>query len=291
MDTHYRGNNSQQRNQHHQNFQNGAQLNPVEPIPRLQYNEIGIRGTIKGRQIKFLIDKITNYLLYRRYSSVILKARGKGISKLISIVDILKNKILGLYHIPKTYSTTYTTVNDNKEVKLPCMNVELLLHEPQDKFCGFVPPKKKEEMEPGFLDPNHLPGNHQHGYQRNFHPGFRGGRGHSRGRGGMRGNFRGRGNLRGRGGFRGGRGTPFRGRGGYNTSRGRGGFTENASRGRNYNNSQGYNNNRNYNDNYFQERRNYQENDYSGSRNAPYRGRNERGSRGGRAMRPRGRGY
>ena len=39
------------------------------------------------------------------------------------------------------------------------------------------------------------------------------------------------------------------------------------------------------------ERRNYQENDYSGSRNAPYRGRNERGSRGGRAMRPRGRGY
>lgn len=284
MDTHYKGNNTKHSNQNKQNFKNGAQLNPVDPIPSLQYNEIGIRSTIKGPQIKILIDKIINYLLYRQYSSVVLKARGKGISKLISIVDILKNKILGLYHIPKTYSNTYTTVNDNKEVKLPCMDVELLLHEPQDKFCGFVPPKKKEEMEPNFLDPNHLPGNNGFGQQRNFRPGFRGGRGQYRGRGGMRGNFRGRGNFKGRGGFRGGRGTPFRGRGGHN---------ENAPRGGNYNNTQGYkgnNNNRNQNDNYYKEKR-YQEDNYSGQRKAPYRGRKERGSRGGRAMRPRGRGY
>lgn len=286
MDTHYRGNNNQHGNQNKQNFQNGAQLNPVDPIPRLQYNELGIKSTIKGRQIKIVIDKIINFLLYRQYSSVILKARGKGISKLISIVDILKNKVLGLYHIPKTYSTTYTTVKDNKEVKLPCMDVELLLHEPQNKFCGFVPPKKKEEMEPNFIDPNHLPGKNGFGQQRNFRPGFRGGRGRHRGRGGMRGNFRGRGNSIGRGGFRGGRGIPFRGRGGANSSRGRGGRNENASRGGNYNNNQGYTGNNNN----YQEGRN-QEDNYSGQRNAPYRGRNERGSRGGRAMRPRGRGY
>ena len=82
-------------------------LRPKEPIPKLKRNEIGVKSSLQGLEIKRLIDKVVRDIVIKRNKNVILKARGKGTTKLLSIVDILKSKILGLYHCPKTYSTTY----------------------------------------------------------------------------------------------------------------------------------------------------------------------------------------
>ena len=73
----------------------GSSLKPIIPIPKLKYNEIGIRSDLKGHEIKNLIDKIIFFLVYKKYPHVILKSRAKGTSKLISIIDILQRKILG----------------------------------------------------------------------------------------------------------------------------------------------------------------------------------------------------
>ena len=116
------------------NHQNIPTLKPIIPIPQLKYNEIGIRSDLKGYQIKNLIDKIIFFLIYKKYPTVTLKSRGKGIQKLISIIDILQRKILGLYVKQKTYSTSYiNNIDPNKEVKLPCMDSILTLNEPNDK--------------------------------------------------------------------------------------------------------------------------------------------------------------
>ena len=211
MDTYYRGNYHQYNDQRHD--YRPPQLNPINPIQKLQQNEIGIRSDLKGPEIKNVVDKVVRMLVYRHFYSVTLKSRGNGVSKLISIVDILKNKVLGLYHYTKTYSTSYHNVNDNKEIKLPCMDAVLSLEEPKDKTYGFVPPKKLEDMDEKYIDPKDFENNNR----RHFKPGFRGrGRGT---RGNFRGNYRGNNNNNQRGNFRG-RGIPMRGRGGYQQDRG-----------------------------------------------------------------------
>ena len=210
MDTYYKGN-YHQYNYQRQDYNRPPQLNPINPIPKLQQNEIGIRSDLKGPEIKNVVDKVVRMLVYRHFDTVTLKSRGNGVSKLISIVDILKNKVLGLYHYTKTYSTSYHNVNDNKEIKLPCMDAVLSLEEPKDKTYGFVPPKKLEDMDEKYIDPNDFENNNR----RHFQPGFRG---RGRGRGTIRGNYRGSNNNQ-SGGFRG-RGIPMRGRGGYQQDRG-----------------------------------------------------------------------
>lgn len=212
MDTYYKGN-YHQHNHQRQDYNRPPQLNPINPIPKLQKNEIGIRSDLKGPEIKNVVDKVVRMLVYRHFDTVTLKSRGNGVSKLISIVDILKNKVLGLYHYTKTYSTSYQ--NDNKEIKLPCMDAILSLEEPKDKTYGFVPPKKLEDMDEKYIDPKDFDNNNR----RHFQPGFRGrGRGRGRGtRGNFRGNYRGNNNNQ-RGNFRG-RGVPMRGRGGYQQDR------------------------------------------------------------------------
>ena len=211
MDTYYKGNYHQYNDQRHD--YRPPQLNPINPIQKLQQNEIGIRSDLKGPEIKNVVDKVVRMLVYRHFYSVTLKSRGNGVSKLISIVDILKNKVLGLYHYTKTYSTSYYNVNDNKEIKLPCMDAVLSLEEPKDKTYGFVPPKKLEDMDEKYIDPKDFENNNR----RHFKPGFRGrGRGT---RGNFRGNYRGNNNNNQRGNFRG-RGIPMRGRGGYQQDRG-----------------------------------------------------------------------
>lgn len=84
-------------------------LKPKEPIPKLKRNEIGVKSTLQGPGIKRLIDRVISDIVYYNFKNVVLKARGKGTTKLLSIVDILKSKILGLYHYTKTYSTTYVS--------------------------------------------------------------------------------------------------------------------------------------------------------------------------------------
>ena len=139
------------------NFQNVPTLTPIEPIPKLKYNEIGVRSDLKGYQIKNLIDKIIFFLIYKKYPSVTLKSRGKGTPKLISIIDILQRKILGLYVKQQTYSTSYINNKDpNKEIKLPCMDAFLTLKE-KNPNEGFIPPRKIEELEFNFIDPKNPP--------------------------------------------------------------------------------------------------------------------------------------
>lgn len=210
MDTYYKGN-YHQYNHQRQDYNRPPQLNPINPIPKLQQNEIGIRSDLKGPEIKNVVDKVVRMLVYRHFDTVTLKSRGNGVSKLISIVDILKNKVLGLYHYTKTYSTSYHNVNDNKEIKLPCMDAVLSLEEPKDTTYGFVPPKKLEDMDEKYIDPKDFQNNNR----RHFQPGFRG---RGRGRGTIRGNYRGSNNNQ-RGNFRG-RGIPMRGRGGHQQDRG-----------------------------------------------------------------------
>ena len=133
---------------------NKISLKPKEPIPKLKYNEIGVRSDLKGFQIKNLIDKIIFFLIYKKYSSVILKSRAKGISKLISIIDILQRKILGLYVKQETYSTTYINTQDqNKEIKFPCMDAIFTLKETE----GFSQPRNINELESNFIDPKNPP--------------------------------------------------------------------------------------------------------------------------------------
>ena len=166
-----------------------ANLKPKEPIPKLKYNEIGVRSDLKGFQIKNLIDKIIFFLIYKKYSSVILKSRAKGISKLISIIDILQRKILGLYVKQQTYSTVYINIQDNKEIKFPCMDAIFTLKETE----GFSQPRNINELESNFIDPKNPPdfrnikrNNNNNNYNNNiknrgrdfnvmkFRPGFRG---------------------------------------------------------------------------------------------------------------------
>ena len=193
----------------------GSSLKPIIPIPKLKYNEIGIRSDLKGHEIKNLIDKIIFFLVYKKYPHVILKSRAKGTSKLISIIDILQRKILGLYVKQKIYSTSYTNnIEPNKEIKLPCMDAILTLKETE----GFIHPRNINELENNYIDPNNPPdfrnirGNNNN-QNLNNNNNLRRGRGKGFNVRGFRPGFRGRG-IRGNRGNRGNKG--FRGRGGFN---------------------------------------------------------------------------
>ena len=226
-------------------------LKPLEPDEKLKNNEIGVKTDIKGFDIKKLLDKIIYLLIIKKLPNVTLKSRGKGIHKLISIQDILRRKVLGLYVIQKTYSNTYINEKDNnKQVRLPCLDIIFSIEEPVDKTEGFFYPLKKEELDKNFIDPqnpinfimntkNQRNGN----YRGRYKAGFRG-----RGRGRGRGNYL---NNRGRGNYN----NP-RGRGNYNNNRGRGNYNNNRGRG-NYNNNRGNYNNYRGNNNRGNQRGNY----------------------------------
>lgn len=160
---------------------------------KLQNNEIGIKSELKGTEIKKIVDRAIDKLVYKKFKTVILKARGQSISKLISIIDIIRSKILGVYVVQKTYSTKFKSENDNsnKEIKLPSMDAILSLEEPTDKTFGCYPPKGKDEMDKNYIDPKDPPMkgrreqmNNINSFRgrRGYHPGFRG-RGRGRGRG------------------------------------------------------------------------------------------------------------
>lgn len=79
---------------------------------KLQNNEIGIKSELKGTEIKKIVDRAIDKLVYKKFKTVILKARGQSISKLISIIDIIRSKVLGVYVVQKTYSTKFKSEND-----------------------------------------------------------------------------------------------------------------------------------------------------------------------------------
>ena len=224
-------------------------LKPLEPDEKLKNNEIGVKTDIKGFDIKKLLDKIIYLLIIKKLPNVTLKSRGKGIHKLISIQDILRRKVLGLYVIQKTYSNTYINEKDNnKQVRLPCLDIIFSIEEPVDKTEGFFYPLKKEELDKNFIDPQN-PINFIMNSKNQRNGNFRG-----RYKAGFRGRGRGRGNYpnnRGRGNFR-----NNRGRGNYNNPRGRGNYNNNRGRG-NYNNNRGNYNNYRGNNNRGNQRGNY----------------------------------
>lgn len=58
------------------NNESAPKLKPVEEQLKLQFNEIGIKSDVKGPEIKRIIDKVVNDLVYRDFEKVILKSRG-----------------------------------------------------------------------------------------------------------------------------------------------------------------------------------------------------------------------
>ena len=104
--------------QNQNNATNPPKLQPVIPEKKLHNNEIGVKSELKGREIKRLVDRTIDKLIYKKLPTVILKARGKSTSKLISIIDILRSKIVGLYVIQKTYSTKFKSEKEpNKDIE------------------------------------------------------------------------------------------------------------------------------------------------------------------------------
>ena len=226
---------------------NIPKLKPIEPNEKLKNNEIGIKSNIKGIDIKKLIDKIIYLLIIKKLPNIILKSRGKGIQKLISIQDIIRRKVLGLYVIQKTYSNSYINESDNnKQIKLPCLDIILSIEEPSNKNEGFFSPLPLEDLDKNYIDPKN-PINFQ--MQLN--------------------NQRGRNNLRGRykPGFRG-RGNNFFNRRGNNN------YYQRRNNNNNFNNNQM---NYNYNNNYVQRRYNNYNNNYRYNNNYNYNNLSRRG--------------
>ena len=189
---------------------NGRQLPRLRPLYRsapLRRGEFGIRSDLHGRDINSLINRITGLLYYRNFPRVTLKARSKGIEKLCSIIDIIRQRLRGVYITQRNYSNRYVYLNNpNKEVKLPCMDAVISFYRPNPSRFGF-----NRRRRGGFRRGNRTRGRRQGRGRRGFRPGFRGrrnnnNRGGFRGRGSNnRGSGRGRGNFRGNN-YRGGRG-------------------------------------------------------------------------------------
>jgi hypothetical protein len=185
---------------------NARQLPRLRPLYKsapLRRGEFGIRSDLHGRDINRLINRIIGLLYYRNFPRVTLKARSKGIEKLCSIIDIIRQRLRGIFITQRNYSNRYVYVNNpNKIVKLPCMDAVLSFYRPNPFRYGYVRRRRG-----GFGRGNRLRG------RRGFRPGFRGrrnnnNRGGFRGRGGNnrgngRGNFRGNNNRGGRGNTRG----------------------------------------------------------------------------------------
>ena len=184
-------------------------LRPLYKSAPLRRGEFGIRSDLHGREINRLLNRIIGLLYYRNFPRVTLKARSKGIEKLCSIIDIIRQRLRGIFITQRNYSNRYVYVNNpNKVVKLPCMDAVLSFYRPNPFRYGYIRRRRG-----GFGRGNRLRGRRQGRGRRGFRPGFRGrrnnnNRGGFRGRGGNnrgngRGNFRGNNNRGGRGNTRG----------------------------------------------------------------------------------------
>ena len=151
-------------------------------------------------------------------------AVGGSIGTLVSVIEVLKTIIPGLYQVNRLATISYQSVEEGGKSEsqnqrlFPKLEVKLTLDKPPKTTEGFQD-KLNEDERKKLLD-IHLK-NREERRNRRF-------RGRGRGRGGFRGRrggFRGRRPFRGRRGFRGrpmrGRGRPFRGRGRPMRGRGR----------------------------------------------------------------------
>ena len=208
-----------------QRYYNYQRLIPLDRRVPLRRGEFGVRSDLRGQELNNLINRVT------------LKARSKGIEKLCSIVDILRNKIVGIYTIQRNYSNRYRVPNErNRIIRLPCMDCILTFQRPNNLNTSFMAPKPRQQMRRNVVGRrgNFNRRRFNRGGQRGFRAGFRGRRfGRGRGfyrrgnnNGGRRG-FNRRGNNNNRG-----SNVPQRGRGGQREMRIRGGNQMNNNRGR-----------------------------------------------------------
>ena len=207
-----------------QRYYNYQRLIPLDRRVPLRRGEFGVRSDLRGQELNNLINRVTNLLIYRNINRVTLKARSKGIEKLCSIVDILRNKIVGIYTIQRNYSNRYRVPNErNRIIRLPCMDCILTFQRPNNLNTSFMAPKPRQQMRRNVVGRrgNFNRRRFNRGGQRGFRAGFRGRR-FGRGRGFYR-----RGNNNNRG-----NNVPQRGRGGQREMRIRGGNQMNNNRGR-----------------------------------------------------------
>jgi DNA-binding protein len=211
-----------------------------------------VRVTMKTRVASYL--RYVYHTLEKdeeHFQTVVLKAAGRAIARLVPLVELIKRRISGLHQDSRISSVTVTdeTKSGEKvERRIVMLEITLSKEALDTKSTGYQAPlpaseveeyqevlETKEEAPRGRGGPRGL----RAGFRGGARAGFRGGaRGGQFSRGGPRGGFRGtrggpgfRGAPRGgfRGGFRGGRGgqAPARGfRGGFRGFRGgqRGGF-------------------------------------------------------------------
>ena len=221
-----------------QRYYNYQRLIPLDRRVPLRRGEFGVRSDLRGQELNNLINRVTNLLKYRNFNRVTLKARSKGIEKLCSIIDILRNKIVGLYTIQRNYSNRYRVPSErNRIIRLPCMDCILTFQRPNNFNTSFMAPKPRQQMRRNVVGRrgNFNRRRFNRGGQKGFRAGFRGRR-FGRGRGYNR---RGNNNNNGRRGFNrrgnnnnGGNNVPQRGRGGQRGMRIRGGNQMNNNRGR-----------------------------------------------------------
>ena len=91
-------------------------INPESPMEKISSNEIGIRSSVKGREIRDYINRAIYKLVNLNMRTITLKAIGNACNKLLSISDIIKRKIKDLNQINHTYSRKYIAKYESEDV-------------------------------------------------------------------------------------------------------------------------------------------------------------------------------
>ena len=91
-------------------------INPETPMQQIRSNEIGIRSSVKGKEIRNYIDRAIYKLIYLNLRTITLKAIGNACNKLLSIADIIRRKIKDLNQINHTFSRKYIAKYESEDV-------------------------------------------------------------------------------------------------------------------------------------------------------------------------------
>jgi len=103
------------------NQENNAPLRRVEIIPevpmeKLKRNEIGIKTSIRGQEIRDYVNRSIHKLITLNMRQITLKAIGNACSKVMSIADILRRKLKDLYQQNNSYSRKYIAKYESEDV-------------------------------------------------------------------------------------------------------------------------------------------------------------------------------
>ena len=91
-------------------------VTPITEVPRLKYNEIGIRSGARGKDINNYVDKAIQLLLDERVRTLGLRATGNACTRVTEIADRIRRKIKGVASITKSFNRRYVAVYQNRAV-------------------------------------------------------------------------------------------------------------------------------------------------------------------------------